>query len=426
MAFNGSGTFVLLSPQYPAVPDTLIEAEDYNDILEDLATGLSTCMTKDGQTPPTQNIPMNSKKLTGLGAPTVAGDALSFGAAATISTLTLTSALAVAQGGTGATTAAGARTNLSAVGLTGNETVAGNKTFSGTSTFSGSAAFNGAVTMGSGAISIGSSGGWTSTSGDMTLNNGDIDIVSGQLFVSGAPLLSTSGGGATISKSFADSGNVTIAGHDFFGAGIYAITCGSGVTTPVTINRQANDGNLIEFRQANTTEGTISVSGTTVTYGTFLGSHWSQMEDGSKPELLKGTILESLDALCAWPNEDNDKLPRCKVSNTAGTKSVYGVFLGWDTGKPKFCGLDKDRKEIHEPQITNDLFVAALGAGWIRIQRGQTVARGDLIESAGDGTGRVQADDVMRSSTVGKVTSTVVAETYADGSFLVPCTLHCG
>lgn len=51
---------------------------------------------------------------------------------------------------------------------------------------------------------------------------------------------------------------------------------------------------------------------------------------------------------------------------------------------------------------------------------------GDLIESAGDGTGRVQKGDTMRAKTVAKVTSTHVIETYPDGSYTVPATLHCG
>jgi hypothetical protein len=45
---------------------------------------------------------------------------------------------------------------------------------------------------------------------------------------------------------------------------------------------------------------------------------------------------------------------------------------------------------------------------------------------AGNGCGRVQADDIFRGCTVGKVTSTHVIETYPDGSYLAPCTLHCG
>ena len=48
-----------------------------------------------------------------------------------------------------------------------------------------------------------------------------------------------------------------------------------------------------------------------------------------------------------------------------------------------------------------------------------------LIQSKGDGTGKAQADDIMRSSTVAKVLSTTKIETYSDGSYIVPCMYHC-
>ena len=70
--------------------------------------------------------------------------------------------------------------------------------------------------------------------------------------------------------------------------------------------------------------------------------------------------------------------------------------------------------------------MSAIGASWIRIASGISVEPGDLIESNGDGCGRVQNDNVIRSSTVGKVTSNSIVETYPDGSYLVPCVLYCG
>jgi hypothetical protein len=58
----------------------------------DLATGLSTALTKDGQTTPTANIPMGSFKITSLGAGTAATDAAQYGqlqaGATTIATVT--------------------------------------------------------------------------------------------------------------------------------------------------------------------------------------------------------------------------------------------------------------------------------------------------------------------------------------------------
>ncbi len=54
-----------------------------------------------------------------------------------------------------------------------------------------------------------------------------------------------------------------------------------------------------------------------------------------------------------------------------------------------------------------------------------TVEAGDLLVSNGDGTAKVQDDDIIRSKTVAKVNSNVKVETYSDGSYTVPCTLHC-
>jgi hypothetical protein len=86
---------------------TVISDTVFNALTADLATGLSTCITKNGQTAITANIPWGSFKITGLGAPTTSGDALSFGAVGTISTLTLTNPLTVANGGIGVATVTG-------------------------------------------------------------------------------------------------------------------------------------------------------------------------------------------------------------------------------------------------------------------------------------------------------------------------------
>ena len=104
MSFNGSGTFLINSAGQPVVTNTIISSTAFNALTADLATGLSTCLTKDGQTTPTANIKLGGFKLINVGVATLSGDALSFGNPATISTLTLTNALTVANGGTGAAT----------------------------------------------------------------------------------------------------------------------------------------------------------------------------------------------------------------------------------------------------------------------------------------------------------------------------------
>ena len=218
------------------------------------------------------------------------------------------------------------------------------------------------------------------------------------------------------------------------------------------INRTDNDGTLVTFRQANATEGTISVSGATVSYNSFAGSHWSRLADNSKPTILRGTIMESISTLMDWyqveytkdeetlteyigalpdgksvgdshtvtvdgveytgiiSKEDNERLPKCKISDTEDSKAVYGVFMDWDN--------DDDN--------VNDMYITSLGAYVVRIHKDETVAIGDYLQSKGDGTAKVQADDILRASTIAKVTSTTKTITHSDGSYCVPCTLHCG
>ena len=79
-----------------------------------------------------------------------------------------------------------------------------------------------------------------------------------------------------------------------------------------------------------------------------------------------------------------------------------------------------------EPDEINDMLVAAIGTFIVRVHSGETVAIGDYLQSKGDGTAKVQADDVMRASTVAKVISTEKTHIHADDSYCVPCTLHCG
>ena len=96
------------------------------------------------------------------------------------------------------------------------------------------------------------------------------------------------------------------------------------------------------------------------------------------------------------------------VSSVDGDANVAGVFVNWDNDDDVY---------------TNDMNIAMTGDMVIRIAQGTTVARGDLLMSAGDGTAKPQGDDIVRSKTIAKVTSTNVSHTYDDGTYLVPCVL---
>jgi len=57
MSYNGSGTFQINTTGQPVVAGTIISSASFNALTADLATGLTTAITKDGQTATTARIP---------------------------------------------------------------------------------------------------------------------------------------------------------------------------------------------------------------------------------------------------------------------------------------------------------------------------------------------------------------------------------
>lgn len=82
MPFNGSGTYSAPSSPgafNPATTGQQATPTAWNALLTDLATALSTTLTRDGQSTVTNDIPMNAHKLTGLANGTAATDAANIG-----------------------------------------------------------------------------------------------------------------------------------------------------------------------------------------------------------------------------------------------------------------------------------------------------------------------------------------------------------
>jgi hypothetical protein len=75
MSYNGSGVFTINTAGQPVITGTTISSTTFNNLTADLATGLTTALTKDGQSTPTANIGMGAFKITNLAAGTVASDA---------------------------------------------------------------------------------------------------------------------------------------------------------------------------------------------------------------------------------------------------------------------------------------------------------------------------------------------------------------
>lgn len=170
---------------------------------------------------------------------------------------------------------------------------------------------------------------------------------------------------------------------------------------------RSQDGAIITFYSAGTAQGSLNISGTTFS---LVGGHlarWAQLSDNSRSTLLKGTVMSNLDQMSSWVDEDNEQLNCVQISTVEGDKNVAGVFVAWDNSDDGY----------------NDILLAMTGDMVIRIAAGQSVQRGDLLMSAGDGTAKPQEDDIIRSKTVAKVTSIHVSHVYDDGSYCVPCVL---
>lgn len=74
MPFDGSGGFDLVAGN-PVVTGTTISSTVQNNTTSDFATGFETCLTINGQTLPTANIPMGGFRITGLGNASAVTDA---------------------------------------------------------------------------------------------------------------------------------------------------------------------------------------------------------------------------------------------------------------------------------------------------------------------------------------------------------------
>lgn len=78
MSYNGNGVFNINTAGQPVVAGTVISSTAFNALTADLANGLTNCITKDGQSTPTANIPLGGFRITNLGAAITATDAVQY------------------------------------------------------------------------------------------------------------------------------------------------------------------------------------------------------------------------------------------------------------------------------------------------------------------------------------------------------------
>lgn len=91
MPFNGSGVYNPVSPpDFPAVALTTIRSAQYNAQINDMASALSLCLTRAGESAMTGDLNMGGHKLLNIASPSANGHALVFGSDGTLANVTIT------------------------------------------------------------------------------------------------------------------------------------------------------------------------------------------------------------------------------------------------------------------------------------------------------------------------------------------------
>jgi hypothetical protein len=156
---------------------------------------------------------------------------------------------------------------------------------------------------------------------------------------------------------------------------------------------------------------------------TFTGTH----DVSSSEDIDIGLIVESTGDL--WINDNiSCSLPYVKKSTIENSKTVFGVVSDQTI---------RSNRAYRVPEGFNPYTVNSLGEGkvWITTLAGEP-SNGDYITTSGiSGYGQLQADDILHSYTVAKLTEAVnwsaVVETidYEGNTYkkyLAGCTYHCG
>lgn len=141
-------------------------------------------------------------------------------------------------------------------------------------------------------------------------------------------------------------------------------------------DRTTSDGTIISLRQNNTEEGTISVSGTTVSYNAFTGSHYAWTD-----EQIERGMLVSLtgDNRNLRDNPQSEIIYGVAKTAVANDSKVMGAYLA----------LQESNKAYDE---SNPHLIMAVGNGemWVA-DKGENINIGDYLISS-DVAGHAQKD----------------------------------
>jgi hypothetical protein len=315
MSYNGSGTFQINSTGQPVVSGTVISSTAFNALTADLATGLSTAITKDGQTATTARIPfaqgINSTLVTDSTS-TTTGSIITAGGAGVAKALFV---------GTTANVA-GAVTLQSTLGVTGITTFSAQPIFSSLTASS--------------AVATDASKGLVSVTNTGTGNNvlATSPTLTGTIAGASLSLSSLTSGRvpyATTAGLLTDSANLLYSGTDL---GVYGLTVGRGagaVAFATAFGVQAVNG-------ANT--GSVLGVGYQAAFSNTSGEDNTAI--GSYRPLYSNTTGSSntavgREALSANTTASNNTAVgyQAGYSNTTGTPNT---FIGYQAGYTNSTG----------------------------------------------------------------------------------------
>lgn len=280
MSFS-AGTFSINSSGQPVVSGTTISASVFNALTADLATGLSTCMLKDGTQTATAGI--------GFYAGTVSLPGIYFG------TDTATGLYRIGLNNTGYSINGTKLLDLSAalLAVTGATTVSTTLGVTGATTLTGGLVLPGTaanITLGSNFISNGG------TDAGFSLDASNNASLSGNV--------SLTGGSST---NFLDTADIDPVGNNadygFRAGGGYLISQHNNTYT-LSVGRKGTDGDVVDIRKGGVTVGTISVTTVATSYNTTSDS---RLKINVRPINNSGSIIDALNpSIFDWKSGEKD------------------------------------------------------------------------------------------------------------------------
>lgn len=164
--------------------------------------------------------------------------------------------------------------------------------------------------------------------------------------------------------------------------------------TSAIFDRTGGDGPLIIFDKAGVGKGTISISGETVSYNAFTGSHYAWTTEEMKKGLL---VTMNGDNKYLNDNQDNEILYGVETSQTKNDPAILGTYLSiLDTGLVA---------NLENPHL---IMSDGNGEVWV-IDTGDDIVPGDLfISSSIKGHAMKNDSSEKISYTVGRAAESIV------------------